>query len=279
MNIAIVTGASSGIGREFALRISERYSPDEIWLISRREDKLRYTAQQIKTDTRIIPLDLSKNESLEFLRKKLTESAPSVKILVNGAGFGKFGTVESQTGKDIEDMINLNVRATACITKMCLPYMLSGSAIINISSVSGFVALPYINVYSATKAFILRFSQALAKELETKNISVTAVCPYWVSSEFISVAQDSPDGDSINNFRFIAYPYTVVKRALKDVSRGKIVSHCGMIPAVIRTACAMLPFDLKMKIWDSSRRLNNSQRSQQCPGQLPLQEPSDRLQT
>lgn len=279
MNIAIVTGASSGIGREFALRISEKYSLDEIWLISRREDKLRYTAQQIKTKTQIIPLDLSKDGSLELMRKKLTETAPSVKILVNGAGFGKFGPLASQREKDIENMINLNVRATACITKMCIPYMLPRSAIINISSVSGFIALPYLNVYSATKAFILRFSQALAKELDAKDISVTAVCPYWVSSEFISVAQDSPDGDSINNFRFITYPYTVVKRALKDVNRDKIISLCGMLPVIIRTACAALPFELKMKIWDRSRRLNNSQRSQRCPEQLLLQEHSDRLQT
>lgn len=279
MNIAIVTGASSGIGREFALRIAERYSLDELWLISRREDKLQFVSQQIKTKTKIISLDLTKEESVEVLRKKLTETAPSVKVLVNSAGFGKSGSVESQSEKDIEDMINLNVRATACITRMCIPYMLPGSAIINVSSVSGFVALPYLNVYSATKAFILRFSRALAKELESKCISVTAVCPYWVATEMISVAQDSPDGDCINNFRFITYPYTVVNRALKDVNKCKSISLCGMLPMIIRIACAVVPFDLKMKIWNRSRRINNLQYNQRSPELLQLQEPADRRQT
>lgn len=278
MNIAIVTGASSGIGREFALRIAQRYDIDEIWLIARREEKLRATAAQMKTVSRIFSLDLTKEESLDFLRKKLTETAPSVKVLVNSAGFGKFGSVESQNEKDVIDMINLNARATACISKMCIPFMQSGSAIINVSSVSGFVPLPYLNVYSATKAFILRFSQALAKELEEKRISVTAVCPYWVATEMMSVAQDSPDGDSINNFRLVTYPYTVVNKAMKDVNRGKIVSLCGMLPVLIRTACAVLPFELKMKIWGKSRRINNSQCNQRYPVQLPLQESSDHLQ-
>lgn len=279
MNIAIVTGASSGIGREFALRTAEKYTLDEIWLIARSEDRLNATAQQIKTDTAVIPLDLTKDESLLFLRKKLTESAPSVKVLINCAGFGNFGTVESQSYDIIEDMIALNVRATTCITKMCIPYMLPGSAIINVSSVSGFIPLPYMNVYSASKAYILRFSQALSKELESKCISVTAVCPYWVSSEFISIAQNSQQGDCINNFRFITYPYTVVNRALKDANRAKTLSLCGTIPHLIRIACAVLPFNAKMKIWEKSRRLSNSQCSPRFPVQLQSQEPADRRQT
>ena len=257
MNIGIVTGASSGLGREFALRIAEKYTLDEMWLISRRSDKLEYTASQIRIKTEVIPLDLTAESSLDFLRKKLAQTAPSVKILVNCAGFGKFGAVETQREKDIEDMIALNVRAVTCIAKMCIPYMLPGSAVINVSSVSGFLPLPYINVYSATKAYILRFSMALAKELEKKCISVTAVCPYWVSSEFVSIAQDSPDGDSINNFRFITYPYTVVSKAFADIRKGKIVSLGGAVPFLIRTACAVLPFKVKMKIWESVRRISN----------------------
>ena len=262
MNIAIVTGASSGIGREFALRIAEKFDINEIWLIARREDRLRSVAAQIKTASRIFALDLTKEESLDFLRKKLTEINPSVRVLVNSSGFGKFGSVESQSENDIIDMINLNVRATACIAKLCIPFMQSGSAIVNISSVSGFIPLPYLNIYSATKAFILRFSQALAKELKVKGISVTAVCPYWVATEMMSVAQDSPEGDCVNNFRFVTYPYTVVNRALNDVSRGRTVSMCGILPVLIRTACAVFSFELKMKIWEKTRKINNSQYSQ-----------------
>lgn len=271
MKIAIITGASSGIGREFALRISEKYSLDEIWLIARRKEKLENVAQQINTKTNIIPLDLTQSDSFDILRKKLTESSPSVEVLVNCAGLGKIGTFESQSIKDIEDMVNLNIRATTVVTKISLDYMHKGSAVINMSSVSGFLPLPYMNIYAASKAYVLRFSQALAKELENKGISVTAVCPYWVASEFFSVAQNTVDSDSVNNFRFVTYPYSVVNRALESVKCKKIVAMCGIIPTVIKVAAAVLPFNIKMKLWEKTRRLNTSQCNQQCPEQWQLQ--------
>lgn len=270
MKIAIITGASSGIGREFALRISERYSLDEIWLIARRREKTENVALQIKTKTIVIPLDLTKIESFDVIRKKLTENSPSVEVLVNCAGLGKIGTVQSQSFNDIDDMVNLNVRATTLMTKMSLDYMHNGSAVINMASVSAFLPLPYMNVYAASKVYVLRFSQALAKELESKGISVTAVCPYWVASEFFSVAQNTSDSDSVNNFRFVTYPYSVVNKALASVKCRKIVAMCGIVPTVIRITLAVLPFNIKMKLWEKTRRLNTSQCSQQFPEQLQL---------
>lgn len=265
MKIAVITGASSGIGREFALRISERYSLDEIWLIARREDRLRETAAQIKTKTRVMPLDLSTEEALEEIKKKLEAEKPLISMLVNAAGFGKFGTLESQDGKDAVNMINVNIRALTVITRMCIDYMADGGGIINMASISGYTPLPYLNVYSATKAYVLHFTEALAEELRDKNISVTAVCPYWVASEFIPIAQDAEEGDSINNFFLITYPYSVVNKALRDNRRSKMLSLDGAAPHLIKTASRLMPVKTVFAVWDNIRRVNTSRYNQQSP--------------
>lgn len=265
MKTAVITGASSGIGREFALRISERYSLDEIWLIARREDRLRETASQIKTRTKIMPLDLSKEESLGEIKNALAEEKPEICMLVNAAGFGKFGTLESQSERDAMDMINVNIRALTAVTRMCADYMASGGGIINMASISGFMPLPYLNVYSATKAYVLHFTEALSEELKDKNISVTAVCPYWVASEFIPVAQDAEEGDSINNFFLITYPYSVVNKALRDNSRAKMLSLDGAAPHFIKTASRLMPVKTVFAVWNNIRKVNTSRYSQQSP--------------
>ena len=134
MRVAIVTGASSGIGREFALVRSERYKYDRIWLIARREDRLYETASLMTTSAEIIPCDLSDDKSLRELNQKINEEKPVIGLLVNAAGFGKFGSVESQKTEDIGDMIDVNVKALTLITKMCLPFMAPNGAIINMAS-------------------------------------------------------------------------------------------------------------------------------------------------
>lgn len=256
MNIAIVTGASSGIGREFAVRIDEKFAPDEIWLIARRKDRLEQLSGELKSTARIIPLDLSEKESLGRLRQMLSDEKPEIKALVNAAGFGKFGSVESQTSDDAEDMINVNVRALTAITQMCIKYMIPGGGIINMASISGYIPLPYLNIYSASKAYVLHFSEALAYELRNRNISVTAVCPYWVASEFIPVAQDTAEGDAINNFMFITYPYSVVKAAVSDSEEGKMLSLPGIVPRIMKIFSKTVPLKLQFTIWNKIRRLN-----------------------
>lgn len=253
MKTAIITGASSGIGREFAIRISEKIKLDEIWLIARREKELYDTAEAIKIKTRVICLDLSLPESTDALQTMLESENPEIVTLINAAGLGKFGEVAENSKTDIENMINVNIRALTQICRMCIPYMKSG-AIINMASVSGFTPLPYLNVYSATKAYVLHFSNALSRELKSKNISVTAVCPYWVASEFIPVAQRGNGGDSINNFMLITYPYAVVRRTFADIAKGKTVSMSAVSKA-IKCTLKLLPQKCVFGIWDKVRKL------------------------
>lgn len=271
MRIAIITGASSGIGREFALIASEKYKFDCMWLIARREDRLKETALFIGTDTRIFPLDLSLDLSLKVLEDVLKKEKPVVHLLVNAAGFGKFGTVESQYTDDVKNMIDVNVRALTVLTKLCLPYMSPNGAIINMASASGFLPLPCMNVYAATKAYVIDFSRALAEEIRNSGVSVTAVCPYWVSSEFIPVAKKTPQGECINNFLFMTYPFDVAKKALEDSDNGFDMSFPGCIPVVIKMLSRVLPESLQMAVWNRIRYLRIFRYNQQFPEQLPLQ--------
>lgn len=255
MQTAIITGASSGIGREFAIRLDERYNPDEIWIIARREERLSELASVLNAKTKIIPLDLSESESLEELREILDGENPDIKFLVNAAGFGKIGSVGSQTAADVEDMINVNIRALTAITHMCLPYMLPGGGIINMASISAYTPLPYLNIYSATKAFVLHFSEALAEELKEKNIRVTAVCPYWVASEFISVAKQTAESEAVDNFKFITYPYPIVSRAIYDNGCGKLLSLKGILPNMLKMLSIITPTKLQMAVWNKIRKI------------------------
>lgn len=274
MKTVIVTGASSGIGREFALETDKKYSPECMWLISRRGERMEETAKLINAKTEIIPTDLALPKSLEMIKNKLQKDKPQIQLLINAAGFGKFGNTQSISDEDTENMINVNIRALTMISKLCIPYIAEGGHIINMASASAFVSLPYMNIYAATKAYVLHFSQALANELSDKNIGVTAVCPHWVTSEFIPTAQDSPDGNAVNNFMFMTYPFNVVNKALKDSDCGKKEALIGVVPKVIKFLSKILSSDTAHLIWNNSRKFT-ARNNQQYLGRLPLQELSD----
>lgn len=275
MKIAIITGASSGIGREFALAIDKKYSLDCIWLISRRAEKLKETAALMQTKTEIIPVDLAQDNSYENIQNKLENEKPHIQLLVNAAGFGKFGGTVTISDEDAENMINVNIRALTMITKHCIPYMATGGHIINMASASAFVSLPHFGIYSATKSYVLQFSLALANELRNSCVGVTAVCPYWVASEFIPTAQDTPDGDDINNFMFITYPFTVADKALCDSEKGKMLSLIGMVPKIVKCLSKIMPIHCQHLIWNCMRKIT-VQDSPQYPVQSLWQAQPDR---
>lgn len=275
MKIAIITGASSGIGKEFAITIDQKCSPDCIWLISRSTEKLRETASLMHNPTELIPLDLAEEKSLAALSEKLKKEKPQILFLVNAAGFGKFGSVRSLNDEDAGNIINVNIRALTMITKLCIPYMAQGGNIINMASASGFVSLPYFNIYSASKAYVLNFSQALSYEMRSSEVTVTAVCPYWVASEFIATAQDSPSGYDVNNFLFITYPFKVVHKAMNDCRFGKSISLTGVIPHTIKFLSKILPVSRQHMIWNRIRKITLPD-NQLPPEQWQLQAHPDR---
>jgi short-subunit dehydrogenase len=253
MKIAIVTGASSGMGREFVRQIDKKYHPDEIWAIARREMRLLELKKTI-SKVRPIPLDLTKNESIKTIENLLQKEKPDVKILVNASGFGKIGTYKDLTLDEVNDMIDLNCKAAADITLVVLPYMHKNAQIIEICSASAFQPLPGLNVYAASKAFLYSFSRALRWELFTRGIKVTAVCPDWVKTEFISVAKDTKNSKAVRHFPFAVKPEHVVSCALFDSMLGLPVSTYS-VSLLNRIFSKFIPHEIIIASWEGMRRI------------------------
>ncbi len=171
--IAVVTGASSGIGKRFAETLECAGSFDEVWVIARRLDRLEALKETLKFPVRPVALDLSDRESFAKYDSLLKEEDPDVALLINCSGFGKFAATVDVPLSDNLNMVDLNCEAVMAMCQLTLPYMKSGARIINIASVAAYQPIPYINVYAATKAFVLSFSRALAREVRKSGITVT----------------------------------------------------------------------------------------------------------
>ena len=254
MKIAIVTGASSGLGAAFVRRLDALGGLDEIWGVARREGRMEALARELSTPLRAIGLDLTKGESVAELRAMLEETGADVRVLVNCAGFGKFGTYADMTLQETADMIDLNCKAAVALTAAAISHMGKGGRILEICSSAAFQPLPGFNVYAATKAFLLRYSRALRWEAAPRGVRVTAVCPGWIHTEFIGVAQDTRNGRTVRFFPFALRPETVARRALRD-SRWMAVTTCGLPALVQRLASKFLPHCFIMACWEGLRRL------------------------
>lgn len=221
--IAIVSGASSGIGQVFSLTARDNMEFDELWVIARREDRLKELAGKLEGKVKVVPLalDLSAAESIQFMKQKLSMENVEVALLINAAGFGKFQAVEYVPMETADKMLDLNCKALMDMCYICLPYMKSGSKILNVSSVAAFQPVPYQCEYAATKAFVLSFSRGLWKELRKKGISVTALCPYWTKTEFFNTAQTGSERDVIHYFNVMYSPEDVVKNVPASKSRQR----------------------------------------------------------
>ena len=244
--IAIITGASSGMGREFVYGIDKEFALDEIWVIARRKERLAELQDKCKNQVRPIPMDLSDMENIHRLKAMLEEEKPQVHILVNGAGYGLFGTFEEMDMDEQAGIVDLNSRALTAITHMCLPYMTKGDKIINMGSNSSHQPVPYISVYSASKAFVLSFSRSLGRELKKRGIQVMCVCPGWIKTEFMERAVHD------NTVSYYDRWYTaeeVIEQAMKDLKKGKTLSILG---APVRRQVRLikfLPVKMVMDIW------------------------------
>lgn len=170
--LAIVTGASSGIGHEFVKQL-DRYTKtlDEVWVIARREERLT-ALQRIITrfPLRILPFDICKEEDLIKLSSLLENESVNVRILINAAGVGTAGNFESLTRSEAENMVLLNDKALVSLTKIVLPYMTKPGNIIQMASASAFLPQKGFAVYAASKSFVLSFSKALNAELKKKGL-------------------------------------------------------------------------------------------------------------
>ena len=220
MKIAIVTGASSGMGREFVRQLSEYVQVDEIWAVARRREALEALKAETTVPVRPVVLDLLEKESFDKIRAMLEEIRPEIALLVNAAGFGKFGAYHKTTVEDDCRMIDLNCKALLVMTRLCIPYMKPGSHILELDSLSAFQPVPYITTYGATKAFVLSYSRAMNRELKNKGIRVMAMNPGWVKTEFFRHAFQTNDGE-VQYFDRLYEAADVVKTACTTCTKPK----------------------------------------------------------
>lgn len=250
MKIAIVTGASSGMGREFVRQLSAYVQVDEIWAIARRQDALEALKAEAPVPVRPVVLDLLEKESFDKIRAILEAEQPDIRLLVNAAGFGKFGAYHKTSIEEDCRMIDLNCKALLVMTRLCIPYMQPGSHILELDSLSAFQPVPYITTYGATKAFVLSYSRAMNRELKEKSIRVMAMNPGWVKTEFFRHAFQSNSDSEVQYFDRLYEAADVVKTGLHDLYRTKKDCSIHGFPVKMQVFLVKLvPHRFVMDIW------------------------------
>ena len=260
MNIAIVTGASSGMGREFVLQLNDYITVDEIWVIARREQALNELKSEVSVPVRPILLDLCNSGSFAAFQALLEQEKPNVKLLVNAAGFGKFGDFQRISMEDDCKMIDLNCKALVMMTRIALPYMTSGSHILQLDSLSAFQPVPYITTYGATKSFVLSYSRAINRELKNQGIRVMAMNPGWVKTEFFNHAFQTNQSE-VQYFNHLWEAKDVVKTGLKDLYKTKKDYSVHGLPVKIQVLLVkFVPHRFVMNIWlGQQKKAKNNQ--------------------
>lgn len=239
--IAIITGATGGIGEEFVKRLIDEV--DSVWAVGRSEEKLNNLRDKYGDSIVPVKADLSDRNDIFALCEKISSEKPEIRYLVNNAGTAKMAPVSEFTLEEISDMLDINDKAATLICRACLPYMAKGSYILNIASASAFQPNPYIALYSASKAYLLSFTRSL--NVENEDITCTAVCPGWVDTKMLPKA---------NNGKEIKYPgmvpaSEVVEAALKDSRKGRDVSVCSFYYRYMRFLSKVTPHKIAMKMW------------------------------
>lgn len=250
MKVAVLTGASAGLGRSF-FKVLTAQGPlvDEIWLIARRRERLEEMAAAYPDKkVRVLCMDLTAEESFTELEALLAAEKPDVKVLINNAGFGRMGYVEALSPTEQAGMIDLNNRAPTVLSALFLPYMQRGAFILNVCSIASFVPTPRMTVYASTKAYVLSFSKGLREELKPRGINVLALCPGPMQTEFLPVAGIGK-GDS-KTFDLLPYakPDRVAAAAVRSAAKGKAVYTPLVLFKLYRVLAKLLPHNLLMKV-------------------------------
>lgn len=259
MNIAIVTGASSGMGRQFVLQLSQYVQVDEIWVIARRIDALQ--SLQAAAPIRPFALNLCENSSFEALSSCLQQEKPNVKLLINAAGFGKFGAYHKIPVEDELRMIDLNCKALVAMTRLVLPYMAAGSHILQVASNSSWQPVPFITTYGATKAFVLSYTRAMNRELKPRGIRMMSMNPGWVKTEFFNHAFQTNGGNEVQYMDRLYEADEVVATGLRDLYKTKKDYSIHGFPVRMQVRLVkLLPHSLVMNTWiKQQKKAKNNQ--------------------
>ena len=248
MSVAIITGASGGIGSEFARQISRLDGVDELWFVARNEDRMKALSDEIGLKTRITVADLTTPSGLDEVRQALEDEKPSVKFLVNASGFGNYGAFDEISEDEVVRMIDLNVKALVVITHMAVPYMERGGRIIELGSGSCFTPLPYFNIYSSSKVFVLHYTKSINYELKKYGVRATCFCPGWVDTEFLgkSLANGKTHPKSMKP---LLKCEDVVRRCVKASVKGRAMYVTNWYTKLQHLMFKLLPDKLLTKAW------------------------------
>lgn len=235
--VTLITGASAGLGAEFARQCAAR--GDSLVLVARRRDRLEALAAEIGGKVHVVAADLAEARAAERLLGQVAELGATAETLINNAGFGLVGRFAALPRERQREMIDLNVRTLTELAHLVLPPMLDRGRgfILNVASTAAFQPGPYFGVYFATKAYVLSFSEALHQELKESGVHVTALCPGPTATEFGGVA-----GFRSARFdRFAAAPEPVVRAGLAGLARNKAVVVPGALNKATAQSARFLP--------------------------------------
>ena len=242
--IAVITGASSGLGEAFARQVDAHPAfaeVTEIWLVARREARLQALAAELPSGRGVaVATDLTQESGVATVLARARSGDARVRLLVNNAGFGLLGPFLRQAPEELGRMLDLNVRAGTLLLHGLAAQMDAGACVVQVASAAAFVPAPYFAAYAASKSYALALALALREEWRAREISVCAVCPGPVATEFFAAA----GGRSVGG----AAPAVVVALALRDALAGRAVSYSGLGPRLLGRAAGLLPQGLLVRL-------------------------------
>ena len=247
---AIITGASSGIGKAFVdALLSSPDCPERIWVVARRIDRLESLAAN---SDKIVPVqaDLLADEGIAVIRDKLAADQADVTLLVNCAGMGKKGNLADRDAADIRNTVTLNCTALSVLTREVIPFMHEGAHIINIASSAAYLPQPGFTVYAASKSYVVSFSRALSIELKKLGIYVTVVCPGPVETEFNKLATDGKSGEFTGFRKFVAADADKLAAAsLKAARHKRRMFVYGLPNKALHVGAKFIPVGLFLRLF------------------------------
>jgi short-subunit dehydrogenase len=257
-DVALVTGASSGIGEALARRLAR--DGRHVALVARRADRLEAVARELRdrhhVEAHVVPSDLTAPGGAHALVDDLERRGLVVDWLVNNAGFGTAGRFDRLPVEREVEEVRLNVEALVELTGRCLPGMVARGrgAVINVSSVAAFAPSPGMATYSATKAFVLSFSEAIAAELRGTGVHVLCVCPGFTRTEFQSHVDVDLGG--VPGFAWMSAE-EVADQTVRAVGRGPVLVN-GVLNSLMATTARLLPRALTMRLATSLVRMREA---------------------
>lgn len=260
MKTTLITGASSGIGEAFAKRLAKE--KHNLLLIARSENKLKSLCQSLKSqygiEAQYIAVELAKTDSHKLIADEVKKRSLEVNWLINNAGIGSGGDILEYSLEDYQNMMHLNMHAMVALTYTFLPQMriAKNGTIINVSSMAGFGAIPYMNIYAATKGFVKYFTEALWEENRPYNIQTMLLCPGATETGFFDAAKIGNERKSSFSTKNLETPDAVVESAMKGLRKKSLITISGLQNKIARRLLIIIPTKFRLKMWGNRMRNN-----------------------